>query len=40
MTGYVLSPRAIDDLSGIWDYTSKHWGVDQADRYVRQMATA
>jgi toxin ParE1/3/4 len=40
VTGYVLSPRAIDDLSDIWDYSEKHWGADHADRYVRQIATA
>lgn len=40
MTGYVLSPHARADLSGIWDYTADHWGIDQADHYVREIATA
>lgn len=40
MTAYVLSPRARDDLSEIWDYTADHWGVEQADRYVRQLCAA
>jgi toxin ParE1/3/4 len=40
MRRYVLSPRAHADLSGIWDYTAKHWGVDQAERYVRQIVAA
>lgn len=39
MTGYVLSPRAIDDLSDIWDFSAERWGLEQADRYVRQIAT-
>jgi toxin ParE1/3/4 len=37
VTGYVLSPRAIEDLSDIWDYSTDRWGADQADRYVRQI---
>lgn len=37
MSGFVLSPLARSDLSGIWDYTAHHWGNDQADRYVRQI---
>lgn len=40
MTVYVLSPRAIEDLSEIWDFSADRWGVDQEDRYVRQIATA
>jgi len=32
MTGYVLSPRAIEDLSDIWDSSADRWGADQADR--------
>ena len=40
MTGYVLSPRAIEDLSEVWDFSADRWGADQADRYVRQIATA
>jgi toxin ParE1/3/4 len=37
VSGYDLSPLAALDLSGIWDYTAEHWGVDQADLYVRQI---
>lgn len=37
MTGFTLSPRARTDLDDIWDYTARHWGSDQADRYVRQV---
>lgn len=34
---YVLSPRAQGDIDHIWDYTAKHWGVDQAEIYARQL---
>jgi len=37
MTGFTLSPLAQNDLGGIWDYTARHWGNDQADHYVRQI---
>ena len=37
MTGFALSPRASEDLDEIWDYTAQHWGMDQADRYVRHI---
>lgn len=37
MSGYDLSPLAALDLSTIWDYTAEHWGIDQADLYVRQI---
>jgi toxin ParE1/3/4 len=34
MTGYLLSPAAQGDLSEIWDYTTRNWGAEQADRYI------
>jgi toxin ParE1/3/4 len=40
VTQFVLSPRAIADLDEIWDYTVKHWGIAQAELYVRQLETA
>jgi toxin ParE1/3/4 len=39
MRRYVFSPRAHVDLSEIWDYTARNWGVDQAERYIRQIVT-
>ena len=36
--GFVLTPRARDDLDGIWDFTVEHWDVDQADRYLYSPA--
>lgn len=31
---YIISREAINDLDGIWLYTSKKWSVKQADRYL------
>jgi len=33
----VLSPKAKSDLSEIWDYTLAEWGIDQAEKYVRDL---
>ena len=30
---YRISQQAIDDLNGIWVYTSHKWSKEQADRY-------
>ncbi len=40
MTRLILSPRAQADLDEIWNYTAKHWGMEQAEVYVRQLETA
>jgi toxin ParE1/3/4 len=40
VTRFVLSPRAQADLDEIWDYSVKHWGVEQAEFYLRQLETA
>ena len=40
MTGYVISPRAQEDIEEIWNYTADRWGVEQADRYVRSIQAA
>ena len=37
MSGIVLSPKAKADLSKIWDYTNSEWGVEQAEKYVRDL---
>ena len=37
MSGVVLSPKAKADLSDIWDYTNSEWGVEQAEKYVREL---
>lgn len=40
MTGYILSPRAQDDLDSIWDYTERAWSAEQAERYIRDIHMA
>jgi toxin ParE1/3/4 len=40
VTHFFLSPRAQADLDEIWDYTVNHWGIGQAERYIRQLETA
>jgi toxin ParE1/3/4 len=40
MSGFLLSPAARADLTEIWDYTASRWGVEQAERYVRELTTA
>jgi toxin ParE1/3/4 len=40
LSGYKLTPRARADIEQIWDYTLSRWGVDQADKYLRQIAEA
>jgi toxin ParE1/3/4 len=34
---YTLFPRAQSDLDEIWDYTARHWGVKQAETYIRRL---
>ncbi len=33
----VFSKRAIEDLSGIWNYTADMWGEQQADSYYNAI---
>ena len=40
MARFVLSPAARADLDGIWDYTIREWGEDQAERYTRDIQAA
>lgn len=37
MAEYRLSPAALNDLDGIFQYTVKQWGVEQANRYTDQI---
>ncbi len=37
MSRVILSPKAKSDLSDILDYTLAEWGVDQAEKYVREL---
>ncbi len=34
MSRVTFSPAAIADIDGVWDYTAKTWGLDQADHYT------
>jgi len=40
MKRYRLSPLAQSDLGSIWEYSAAHWGVDQAESYVRELERA
>jgi toxin ParE1/3/4 len=37
---FLFSPAARADLAGIWDFTAERWSVEQAERYVRDIADA
>ncbi len=37
MSPVVLSPKAKSDLDDIWNYTLTEWGVNQAEKYVREL---
>jgi toxin ParE1/3/4 len=30
---YIISEKALEDISNIWIYTAENWSVEQADRY-------
>jgi toxin ParE1/3/4 len=35
---YLLTPRAQADIENIWSYTVARWSVDQAERYLDELA--
>ena len=37
MTQYRLTRLAAADLDHIWEYSSTHWGPDQADGYIADL---
>ena len=37
MAKFDLTPRAIEDLYSIWDYSVTTWSEDQADKYFGQL---
>jgi len=37
---YVLSPAARVDFERIWDHTHDHWGIHQAEQYLRELEHA
>ena len=40
MKFYRLKPAAQKDLSDIWDYTQANWGIEQAEKYTRDIQQA
>lgn len=37
MSKYILSNKAVNDLSKIWDYTYEVWSENQADKYYFEL---
>ena len=37
MANYMLTNKAVEDLTGIWDYTLKKWSEQQADKYYEML---
>lgn len=37
---YTIVPEALGDLENIWTYGVEMWSVDQADRYLDELADA
>ena len=40
MLNLVQTPLARSDIKGIWIYTNKNWGINQADSYVQELGIA
>jgi toxin ParE1/3/4 len=40
MAKYYLTHKAVDDISGIWNYTYEVWSENQADRYYELLMHA
>ena len=32
-----LTPKARADLDAIWEFTAKHWGIEQAEAYLLSL---
>lgn len=37
MAKFILTNKAVDDLSAIWDYTYEVWSENQADKYYYEL---
>jgi len=37
MNEYKLTNKAVEDLTGIWEYTIEKWSEQQADRYYNLL---
>lgn len=40
MAKYVLTNKAVEDLTRIWDYTYEAWSENQADKYYELIISA
>jgi len=40
MANYFLTNKAVEDLSGIWNYTYENWSEQQADKYYELLIDA
>ena len=40
MAKFIFRQKAIDDLTGIWNYTESTWSESQADKYYGMIRTA
>lgn len=37
MANYLLTNKAVEDLSNIWNYTLNEWSEEQADKYYLEL---
>jgi len=37
MAKYIITNKAVDDLTKIWDYTYEVWSENQADKYYNEL---
>ena len=40
MAKYVITNKAVEDLTTIWDYTFEVWSENQADKYYHELLEA
>jgi toxin ParE1/3/4 len=37
MASYIITNKAVDDLTKIWEYTYEVWSENQADKYYNEL---
>jgi toxin ParE1/3/4 len=37
MANYIITNKAVEDLTKIWDYTYETWSENQADKYYNEL---
>ncbi len=40
MPDYILTNKALEDISRIWDYTYRNWSEEQADKYYNLILSS